>query len=123
MSSNLAGITVLMHVTQDTLHCCGDLDPTQAQHAERKALYQLLAFKFSNTGAMLCTIWASLVVHLVKNLPAVQETQVQSRDHGKSPGEGDGNLIQYSCLENPTDRGAWWATVRGAAQSRTRLSD
>ena len=38
-------------------------------------------------------------------------------------GEGNGNALQYSCLENPRDRGAWWAAVYGAAQSRTRLSD
>ena len=40
-----------------------------------------------------------------------------------SPGEGNGNPLQYSCLENPMDRGDWWATVRGVAQSRTRLSN
>ena len=33
---------------------------------------------------------------------------------GRSPGEGNGNPLQYSCLENPTDRGAWWATVHGS---------
>ena len=38
-----------------------------------------------------------------------------------SPGEGYGNLLQCSCLENPRDRGAWWAAVCGVAQSRTRL--
>ena len=42
---------------------------------------------------------------------------------GRSPGEGDGNPLQYSCLENPMDGGAWWATVHGVAKSRTRLSD
>ena len=42
---------------------------------------------------------------------------------GRSSGEGNGNPLQYSCLENPTDRGAWWATVRGIAKSRTRLSN
>ena len=42
---------------------------------------------------------------------------------GRSPGEGNGNLLQYSCLENPMDGGAWWATVHGVAKSRTRLSD
>ena len=41
---------------------------------------------------------------------------------GRSPGEGCGNQIQYSCLENPMDGGAWWATVHGVAKSRTRLS-
>ena len=41
---------------------------------------------------------------------------------GKSPGAGNGNALQYSCLENPMDRGAWRAAVHGVAQSRTRLS-
>ena len=38
-------------------------------------------------------------------------------------GEGNGNPLQYSCLTNPMDRGAWWATVHGVARSRTRLSN
>ena len=42
---------------------------------------------------------------------------------GRSPGEGNGNLLQYCCLGNPMDGGAWWATVHGVAKSRTRLSD
>ena len=37
--------------------------------------------------------------------------------------EGNGNPLQYSCLENPMDRGAWWATVHGVTKSQTRLSD
>ena len=41
----------------------------------------------------------------------------------RSPGEGNGNPLEYSCLENSVDRGAWWAVVHGVAQSRTRLSD
>ena len=40
---------------------------------------------------------------------------------GRSPGEGNGNPLQYSCLENPRDRGAWWAAVHRVTQSRTRL--
>ena len=40
---------------------------------------------------------------------------------GRLPGEGNGNLPQYSCLGNPLNRGAWWATVHGVAQSRTQL--
>ena len=42
---------------------------------------------------------------------------------GRSPGEGNGNLLQYSCLKNPMDGGAWWATVHGVAKSWTRLSN
>ena len=38
---------------------------------------------------------------------------------GKSSGEGKGNPLQYSCLENPMDRGAWWTTVHGVAKSQT----
>ena len=42
---------------------------------------------------------------------------------GRSPGEGSGNPLQYSCLENSTDRGDWRATVHGVAKSHTGLSD
>ena len=42
---------------------------------------------------------------------------------GRSPGEGNGNLLQYSCLENSMDRGAWWAAVHGVSENRTLLSD
>ena len=42
---------------------------------------------------------------------------------GRSPGEGNGNPLQYSCLENPVDRGAWWATDHGVAKSWARLRD
>ena len=38
---------------------------------------------------------------------------------GRSPGEGNGNPLHYSCLENPMDGGAWWATVHGVEKSRT----
>ena len=56
---------------------------------------------------------------VVKNLPAKAG---DARDislfpgSGRSPGRGHGNTLQYSCLENPTDRGAWQATVHGVAQ-------
>ena len=42
---------------------------------------------------------------------------------GRSSGEGNGNPLQFSCLENPMDREAWWVTVHGVAKSQTRLSD
>ena len=42
---------------------------------------------------------------------------------GRSSREGNGYPLQYSCLENSTDRGAWWATVHGVAKSQTQLSD
>ena len=40
---------------------------------------------------------------------------------GRSPGGGNSNPLQYSCLDNPMDRGAWWATVHGVTKSQTRL--
>ena len=42
---------------------------------------------------------------------------------GRSPGEGNGNPLQYSCLENAMERGAWWATVHGVTKSQTRLTN
>ena len=43
-------------------------------------------------------------------------------DLGRSSGEGNGNPLQYSCLENPMDGGSWWATVHGVEKSQTQLS-
>ena len=68
--------------------------------------------------------YAFQVALVAKNLPA------NARDlgdkglipgSGRSPGGGHGNPLQYSCLENPMDRGAWQATVHGVAKSQTRL--
>ena len=68
-------------------------------------------------------VGASLVAQMVKNLPAMQEIWVRSLGHEESPGEGNGNPLQYSCLGNPMDRGAWQATVQGVTKSWARLSD
>ena len=65
---------------------------------------------------------ASLVAQVVKSLPAVQETRVRSLGWEDSPGEGNGNPLQYSCLENPMNGEVWWAAVHGVAKSQTRLS-
>ena len=65
---------------------------------------------------IITTIWqASLVSQTVKNLPAMQQK--------KSPGEGNGNPLHYSCLKNPTDRGAWRVIVCGVAKCQARLND
>ena len=58
---------------------------------------------------------------MVKNLLVMQETWVLMPGSGRSPGGGHGNPLQYSCLENPIDRGAWWATVHGVAKGQTSL--
>ena len=53
---------------------------------------------------------------VVKNLPANSGDAGLIPGLGRSPGEGNGNPFQYSCLGNPMDRRAWWATVHGAAK-------
>jgi len=56
---------------------------------------------------------------VVKKSPADARYVGSIPKSGRSPGGGNGNPLQYSCLENPMDRGAWWATVHGAAESGT----
>ena len=65
----------------------------------------------------------SLVAQRLKRLPAMRETLGSIPGSGRSPGEGNSNPLQYSCLENPMDGGAWWATVHGVTKSRILLSD
>ena len=67
-------------------------------------------------------LWASSVTPMVKNLPTIPETWVGFPRSWRSPGEGNGNPLQYSCLENPMHRWAWRATVHGVAKSQTWLS-
>ena len=55
---------------------------------------------------------------MVKNLPSVQEP-CSIPETGRSPVEGNGNPLQYSCLENSMDRGAWWATVPCITKTQT----
>ena len=59
------------------------------------------------------------MAQMIKNLLAVQEARVQSLGWQDTLGEGNGYPLQYSCLENPIDRGAWQAAVYGVAKSMT----
>ena len=63
--------------------------------------------------------WASLVAHWEKNLPSNAGGMGSIPKSGRSLGEGNGKPFQYSCLENPVDRGAWQATVHGVAELDT----
>ena len=66
---------------------------------------------------------AFLVAQSVKNPPAMQETCLSSiPGSGRSPGEGNGNPLQYCCLRNPMVRGAWWATVHGVQRVKHDLT-
>ena len=62
---------------------------------------------------------ASLVAQMVKNLPTNAGNPGSIPGWGRSPGEKNGYPLQYSCLENPIDRGALWATVCGIAESNS----
>ena len=79
--------------------------------------------------------WRSLVWHIFSSFldafPGGSEAKASACNagdqgsipgSGRSPGEGNGNPLQYSCLENPMDGGAWWATIHRVAKSRTQLS-
>ena len=73
---------------------------------------------FSNTK------WASCVVFMVKNLPAKEGDRRDAGlipGSGRAPGGGHGNPLQYSCLENPMDRGAWWTVIHRVTKSQTWL--
>ena len=63
------------------------------------------------------------MAQIVKNPPANAGDLGSIPGSGKSPEEGNGYSLQYSCLENSIDRGAWWATVQRVEKSQTRLSD
>ena len=66
--------------------------------------------------------WVCLVVLVVKNLPANAgdvRDKILIPGLRRSPGGGHSNPLQYSCLENPMDRGAWWSIVYGVTKSRT----
>ena len=60
-----------------------------------------------------------LVAQMVKSLTANAGDLGSIPGSGRSPGEGNGNPFQYSCLENPMDEGVWQATVHGVAKSHT----
>ena len=81
----------------------------------------------TSCNSIYCAVYfirASQMVLVVKNLPA-DAGDIGDTDSipglGRSPGGGNGNILQYSCLENAMDRGAWWATVHRLAKHRTRL--
>ena len=80
-------------------------------------------FQISRNFSASSSFMGPLVAQVVKNLPAMQETQVRSRGSGSSPEEGNSNPLQYFCLENSMDKGVWQATVCGVTKSQTQLSN
>ena len=70
-----------------------------------------------------CYSWGFPGGSVVESPPANAGDSGSIPGLGRCPGGGHGNRLRYSCLENPVDRGAWWATVHGVTKSRTRLNE
>ena len=73
------------------------------------------------SGCVLLVVVASLVAQTIKESACNVGDPGSIPGSGRFPGEGNGNPLQYSCLENTMDRGAWWATVHGVTKSWTPL--
>ena len=105
---------------ENHVNCFQELEFGQAQYSKVLSNYSFCSFCFF---FFLCLILgASQVALVVKNPPANTgdaRDAVLKPGSIRSPGGGNGNPLQYSCLENPMDRGAWWATVHGVAESNT----
>ena len=92
---------------------------------EMRDLYHLLYSYFKELSWLFTLAALALKLGLPKWL-SNKESTCKARDtgsipgSGKCPGEGNGNPLEYSCLENSTDGGTWWATVHGVAKSQTR---
>ena len=89
---------------------------------------------FASGGRERLSVLRGIVIRLTRQLgfPGGSEVKTSACNAGdlglipglgRSPGGGNGNPLQYSCLENPMDRQAWWATVHGVTKSLTRLSN
>ena len=76
----------------------------------------------SNIYSNIHILGLPFIVQSVKNLPCNAGDLGLIPGSGRPPGEGNGNPLQYSCLENPLDREACWVTIHGVTESRTRLS-
>ena len=111
---------------------CTESDTTEATQQQQQqshicffshSMTQHLLFVLTNKQ-LLNTHWGFQVALVLKNLP-VKAGDIRDASSipglGRYPGEGHSNPLQYSCLENPRDSGAWWAAVYGVAQSQTRL--
>ena len=98
--------------------------PSEALQTEAIKLFKVKFYVALSTNLKLTFAGASQMVLVVKKLPA---NAGDARDTGSIPGlgrtpeEGHGSPLQYSCLENPMDRGAWQAMIHSVAKSRTRL--
>ena len=117
-----------VHFSMSSSNCCF-LTFIQVSYEANKVVWYSILFK---------NFPQFVVIHIAKAFSVVSEADVFLAFScffcdpknvgglipglGRSPGEGRGNPLQYSCLENPMDRGAWWATVHGVTKSQTQPS-
>ena len=107
--------------TTTTESTCCNKDPMQQKRKKEKFIKRKWTAR--RTAIKQTLIWGFPVGSMAKNLPAMQETLRLIPRLGGSLGEGNGNSFQYSCRENPMDRGAWWAILHGVAKGQTGPSD
>ena len=96
------------------------------QNDENARLYVTVGLeiaKYFNQSSHIELLKYCLVTQTVKSLPVMQETWIWVLGSGRSPGEGNGYPLQYSCLESSLDRGARWAVVHGITRSWIQLSN
>ena len=107
--------------------------PHALGHGQKKKKKRREVYLFGNTNKGITELKTfRSVSYRIEGFPGGSEVKA-SASHagdpglipglGRSPGEGNGNPLQYSCLENPVDEGAWRATVHGVTKSQTQLSD
>ena len=99
------------------------------ENPKDRGAWQATVHRVEKSGTRLKRLSSSSSIYafphgsVVKNLPATAGGIGLIPGSGRPPREGNGNPLQYSCLENPKHRGAWWTTVHGVVKSRTRLND
>ena len=96
----------------------GIIIPTLWDCCSLECLVQCQVYNKCSNNSNCCLFGAFPGGSGVKNLPANAGDSGSIPESGRSPGEGNGNPLQYSFLENSMDRGAWWATVPGITKSR-----
>ena len=104
----------LQHSSREETHSAGGWRDTQLPPGSSKC--HAGRDWGSDNGIINTAVWVFPGVSAVKNLPASAGDLGSIPGSGRSPGEGNGNPVQYSCLGHPMDRGAWWATVHGVTK-------
>ena len=118
------------------LHCCSHFETHLLLYSAKCIITDtpswVFFFFFTHVPhpSLKCVcIFIYLILYFYSGSSASKESAINAGDlasipgSGRSPGEGNSNPFQYSCLGNPMDSGVWWATVHGVAKSWTRLSN